>query len=79
MDVNVNVHWTFHRRYHITDDQPTTFYQDHYHLYMVTKYGFARDSFLVKMVFPCLHFKATLLNFCALTNGATLSKYFLIF
>ena len=31
------------------------------------------------MVFPCLHFKATPLNFCAFTKGATLSKYFLNF
>ena len=43
MDVDVNVHWTFHRRYHITDGQPTTSYHDYYHLYIVTKYEFARD------------------------------------
>ena len=45
MDVNVNFHLTFHRRYHITDGQPTTCYHNNYHLYIVAKYDFARDSF----------------------------------
>ena len=36
MDVDVNVHWMFHRRNRITDGQPTTCFHDYYHLYIVT-------------------------------------------
>ena len=37
MDVNVNIHWTFHTPYDITDGQPTTCYHDYYYLYIVIK------------------------------------------
>ena len=47
------------------------------HLYYY-KMRFCKRFILVKMVFPCLHFKATPLNFCALTKAATVDNFFFL-
>ena len=76
MNVDVIVHWTFHRRYHIINDQPTTCYHDYYHLYIVTIYDLARDSFQWKWYFHVYMLKLLLSMYVSLQKEQFIAFFF---